>query len=154
LLRHRKVIGIFWIVVAAVGIALVGPIAGRLSSSESLPGLPSYQAGLAILHTYGNGGDDTPIVAVVTLPGTEKADTPTGRAAVGATFAAHIRTTAAVRVMFAAIIRMFTTSIGMFAAVVWMSVRDSRAAAAISSMTPTKVATTLPVAPRSRVIVW
>jgi RND superfamily putative drug exporter len=88
LLRHRKAIGIFWLVVAVVGIALVGPIAGRLSSSESLPGLPSYQAGLAILHTYGNGGDNTPIVAVVTLPRRERADSPSGRVAMGATFAA------------------------------------------------------------------
>ena len=74
LLRHRKVVGLFWLVVAVVGIALVGPIAGRLTSSEALPGLPSYQAGLAIMHTYGNGGDNTPIVAVVTLPGTERVD--------------------------------------------------------------------------------
>ena len=81
LLRHRKVVGLFWLVVAVVGIALVGPIAGRLTSSEALPGLPSYQAGLAIMHTYGNGGDNTPIVAVVTLPGTERVDSPAGRAA-------------------------------------------------------------------------
>ena len=79
--RHRKVVGLFWLVVAVVGIALVGPIAGRLTSSEALPGLPSYQAGLAIMHTYGNGGNNTPIVAVVTLPGTERVDSPAGRAA-------------------------------------------------------------------------
>ena len=70
LLRHRKVVGLLWMVVAVVGIALVGPIAGRLTSSGALPGLPSYQAGLAIMHTYGNGGNNTPIVAVATLPGT------------------------------------------------------------------------------------
>ncbi len=81
LLRHRKVVGLFWLVVAVVGIALVGPIAGRLTSSEALPGLPSYQAGLAITHIYGNGGDNTPIVSVVTLPGTERVDSPAGRAA-------------------------------------------------------------------------
>ena len=80
-------VGLFWLVVAVVGIALVGPIAGRLTSSEALPGLPSYQAGLAIMHTYGNGGDNTPIVAVVTLPGTERVDSPAGRAAIDATFA-------------------------------------------------------------------
>jgi len=73
---------------AVVGIALVGPIAGRLTSSGALPGLPSYQAGLAIMHTYGNGGDSTPIVAVVSLPGAERVDSPLGRAEIGATFAA------------------------------------------------------------------
>jgi RND superfamily putative drug exporter len=87
LLRHRKTVGLLWMVVAVVGIALVGPIAGRLTSSGALPGLPSYQAGLAIMHTYGNGGNNTPIVAVATLPGTERVDTPAGRAAIAATFA-------------------------------------------------------------------
>jgi len=86
LLRHRKVVGLFWLVVAAVGITLVGPIAGRLTSSEALPGLPSYQASLAIMHTYGNGGDNTPIVVVVTMPGTERVDSPVGRAALSAMF--------------------------------------------------------------------
>jgi putative drug exporter of the RND superfamily len=86
LLRHRKVVGLFWLVVVVVGIALVGPIAGRLTSSEALPGLPSYQAGLAIMHTYGNGGDNAPTVAVVTLPGTERVDSPVGRAALSTTF--------------------------------------------------------------------
>jgi RND superfamily putative drug exporter len=80
-------VGLFWLVVAVVGIALVGPIADRLTSSEALPGLPSYQAGLAIMHTYGNGGDNTPIIALVTLPGTERVDSPAGRASIGATFA-------------------------------------------------------------------
>jgi RND superfamily putative drug exporter len=80
------VVALSWLVVAVVGIALVGPIADRLTSSEVLTGLPSYQAGLAIMHTYGNGGDNTPIVAVITLPGTERVDSPTGRAALSATF--------------------------------------------------------------------
>ena len=47
---------------------------------QALPGLPSYQAGLAIMHTYGNGGDNTPTVAVVTLPATDRVDSPAGRA--------------------------------------------------------------------------
>ena len=87
LLRHRRMVGLLWVIVAVVGITLVGPISGRLTSSEALPGLPSYQAGLAILQTYGNGGNNTPIVTVVTLPGTERVDSPAGRAALGATFA-------------------------------------------------------------------
>jgi putative drug exporter of the RND superfamily len=88
LLAHRKMVGLFWLAVAVVGIALVGPIAGRLTSSEALPGLPSYQAGLAITHIYGNGGDNTPVIAVVTLPGAELVDSPAGRVALRATFAA------------------------------------------------------------------
>jgi putative drug exporter of the RND superfamily len=77
-LRHRKLVGLAWLALALVGVALVGPIAGRLTSSETLPGLPSYEAGLAILRTYGTGGNNTPVAVVVTLPPAERADTPAG----------------------------------------------------------------------------
>lgn len=68
LLRHRKAVGLFWLAVAIVGLALVGSITSGFTSSETLPGLPSYDAGLAIEHLYGNGGNNSPTVAVVTLP--------------------------------------------------------------------------------------
>jgi RND superfamily putative drug exporter len=80
-------VGFFWLVVAMVGITLVGSITGRLTSSTTFPGLPSYQAGLAIVHTYGNGGNSSPTVVVVTLPGTQRVDTPAGANEVAATFA-------------------------------------------------------------------
>jgi putative drug exporter of the RND superfamily len=86
LLRRRKMVGLFWLAVAIAGIALVGPIAGRLTSSTTFPGLPSYQAGLAIMHTYDNGGNNSPIVVVVTLPADERAESARGRAALDATF--------------------------------------------------------------------
>jgi RND superfamily putative drug exporter len=72
--------------VAVAGIALVGSITGRLTSSTTFPGLPSYQAGLAIMHTYGNGGNNSPTVVIVTLPGTQRVDTPVGASKVAATF--------------------------------------------------------------------
>ena len=73
--------------VAIAGVVLVGPIAGRLSSSTTFPGLPSYEAGLAIVHNYGNGGNNNPMVAVVTLPRGQQAESPAGLAKVSATFA-------------------------------------------------------------------
>jgi len=78
LLRHRKVVGLFWLTVAVVGIALVGPIAGRLTSTTAFPGLPSYEAGLAITRTYDNGGNTSPTVVVVTLPADERAASARG----------------------------------------------------------------------------
>jgi RND superfamily putative drug exporter len=87
LLRHRKIVGLFWLAVAVVGIALVGPIAGRLTSTTTFPGLPSYEAGLAVMHTYDNGGNISPTVVVVTLPANERAESARGRAALQATFA-------------------------------------------------------------------
>jgi putative drug exporter of the RND superfamily len=88
LLHHRKLVGLLWLAVAISGIALAGPISGRLSSTQDFPGLPSYQAGLAIVHAYGNGGNNSPTVAVVTLPSGERVETPAGSAKAAATFAA------------------------------------------------------------------
>jgi RND superfamily putative drug exporter len=80
-------VGLSWLIVGVVGIALVGSITGRLTSSTTFPGLPSYQAGLAIMHTYGNGGDNSPTVVVVTLPGNQRVDSPAGTSEVAASFA-------------------------------------------------------------------
>lgn len=88
LIRHRKRVVLLWLAVAIVGVALVGPIAGRLSSSTTFPGLPSFEAGLAIVHSYGNGGNNSPTVAVVTLPHGQQVDSPAGVAKVSETFAA------------------------------------------------------------------
>ena len=87
LLRHRKMVGLLWLTVVVAGIALIGPITGRLTSSTTFPGLPSYQAGLAIMHAYDNGGNNSPTVVVVTLPTDERAESSAGRAALDATFA-------------------------------------------------------------------
>jgi putative drug exporter of the RND superfamily len=88
LLRRRKIVGLIWFALALVGVALVGPIAGRFTSTTTLPGLPSYQAGLAIVRAYDNGGNNSPTVAVVTLPANQRVDTAAGTDAVAATFAA------------------------------------------------------------------
>ncbi len=86
LIRHRKIVALFWLAVVVVGIALIGPIAGRLTSTTSFPGLASYQAGLAITHAYGNGGNVSPTVVVVSLPPGERAQSARGRAALESTF--------------------------------------------------------------------
>ncbi len=49
--------------------------------------MPSYQAGLAITNAYGNGGNVSPTVVVVTLPASEPAQSASGRVALDATFA-------------------------------------------------------------------
>jgi RND superfamily putative drug exporter len=77
-----------WLAIALTGIALVSSIGGRLTSSTSFPGLPSYDAGLAIVHAYGNGGNNIPSIAVVTLPTGQRVDSPSGAREVAATFGA------------------------------------------------------------------
>jgi putative drug exporter of the RND superfamily len=78
--RHRRAVLVFWFLVAIVGVAMVGNITSRLSSSETLPGLPSYAASQKILQIYGTGGDNAPVVMVLELPTGQSAETPTGRA--------------------------------------------------------------------------
>lgn len=88
LLRHRKFVGLLWLAIGITGLALVGSVGGRLTSSATYPGLSSYQAGLVIDHTYGNGGNISPSVVIVTLPHGQRVVSPIGSREVATTFAA------------------------------------------------------------------
>ena len=83
--RHRRAVLAFWFVVALAGLALVGDVTSRLSSTESLPGLPSYATSQRVMQLYGNGGDNAPVVIVVSLP--SKVASPAGRAELAAALA-------------------------------------------------------------------
>ena len=96
--RHRRAVLVFWFLVAIVGVAMVGNITSRLSSSNSLPGLPSYAASQKILHIYGTGGDNPPVVMVLELPSGQSAETPAGRAEI-ATALAPLTNNKALRVV-------------------------------------------------------
>jgi len=85
--RHRRAVLVFWFLVAITGVAMVGNITSRLSSSNSLPGLPSYAASQEILHIYGTGGDNPPVVMVLELPAGQRAETPAGLAEINAALA-------------------------------------------------------------------
>lgn len=88
MLRHRRVVGLAWLVVGLVGVALVGQATARLTPATTYPGLASYEAGVAIAHTYGNGGNDAPTVVVVSLPHGESVTSTTGAAALSRTWSA------------------------------------------------------------------
>ncbi len=85
--RHRRAVLVFWFLVAIAGVAMVGNITSSLSSSNSLPGLPSYAASQEILHIYGTGGDNAPTVMVLELPSGQRAETTAGRAEINAALA-------------------------------------------------------------------
>jgi hypothetical protein len=87
ILRHRRAVGLTWLAVGLVGVVLLGSATSRLTPATSYPGLPSYEAGLAIAHAYGNGGNDTPVVVSVHLPAGERATSGAGAAALSATWA-------------------------------------------------------------------
>jgi RND superfamily putative drug exporter len=87
-LRHKRVVALFWLVVLVAGGAASARLASRLSAQFPLPGTVSYQANQQILRLYGNGGSGYPEVAVVRLPPGQAAASPAGRRAQARAFAA------------------------------------------------------------------
>ena len=76
LLRHKLVVVAAWLVVLVAGVAAAGVVPGRLSQEFSFPGEEGYEANVAILEAYGNGGPGNPLVPVVTLPAGTTVDSP------------------------------------------------------------------------------
>ena len=73
--RHRRLVLVFWAVVFLAGGMAAGKVSGRLKVDFSLPGQPGYETGLKILHTYGNGGESDPSILVVTVPAGQRVAT-------------------------------------------------------------------------------
>jgi RND superfamily putative drug exporter len=67
-LRHRRVVVVFWLVLFVAGGMSASKVSKRLTFDFSLPGQPGYETAAKILHTYGNGGDQTPDILVVSAP--------------------------------------------------------------------------------------
>lgn len=82
-LRHRRAVTMFWLLVTVVGIASVGSATGALSDQFSVPGREGYETNAAITRTFGNGGDSAPLVAVVTLPRGTSVDSSTVKHQIG-----------------------------------------------------------------------
>ncbi|MGA8724084.1 MAG: MMPL family transporter [Acidimicrobiales bacterium] len=67
-LRHRRTVIVAWLVLLLAGGMASGQVSKRLSYDFSLPGQPGYETATQIIHTYGNGGDSPPSIAVVSAP--------------------------------------------------------------------------------------
>lgn len=65
-LRHRALVAIAWVLVAATGGALAPTTVDRLSYEFSLPGQPAFETNEDIVETFGGGGLTDPLVVVVT----------------------------------------------------------------------------------------
>ena len=88
-LGHKRLVALFWLTVTAAGLAASLALPSHLSQRFTLPGQPAYQANLAILRSYGNGGSTLPLVAVVIPPAAPggSLDTPAARRALRHAFA-------------------------------------------------------------------
>src|SRR4051794_1446981 len=67
-LRHRRLVGLTWLVVVIAGIALVQKTNDRLVIDFSLPGQPGTQTANQIDNDFHAGGKTAPYVITVTLP--------------------------------------------------------------------------------------
>ncbi len=90
-LRHKLLIGVFWVVVLLAGGATASKVSSRLSQQFSMPGTRSYAADQAILRAYGNGAGALPMAPVITLPAGTTVDSPGVKAALGKGFGAVAR---------------------------------------------------------------
>lgn len=68
MLRHKLVVVLVWLAVAVAGVFATVALGDRLTEDFAQPGQPGYEANQAIHRLYGTGGDDPPLVVVVTLP--------------------------------------------------------------------------------------
>ena len=83
---HRWLVIIAWILLLGVGGLLAAKSASRLSFTFDLPGQPAYEANTAITRTFGSGGDNPPLVAVVRLPAGTTVRSPGARRQLQAVF--------------------------------------------------------------------
>ena len=67
-LRHRRLVMVFWLLMFVVGIGAASQVTDRLTVDFSLPGQPGYETEKQLLDTFGNGGSNPPSIAVVTVP--------------------------------------------------------------------------------------
>ncbi len=76
-LRHKRIVAGFWILVTIVGIATVSQATKAFSNEFSVPGREGYETNVAIGRIYHQGGQNAPILAVVTLPAGTPVSSPT-----------------------------------------------------------------------------
>lgn len=66
--RHRRLVLVFWLVMFVAGGVAAGRVTNRLAANFSLPGQPGYETALKIQHVYGSAGDGEDGILVVTVP--------------------------------------------------------------------------------------
>src|SRR3954469_2287519 len=67
-LRHRRLVGVFWVLVVIAGVALTQRTNDRLVIDFSLPGQPGTDTANQIDREFHAGGKTAPYLISVTLP--------------------------------------------------------------------------------------
>src|SRR6266568_1104248 len=96
-LRHKALVTLFWVVVAAVGVMTISGTTHRMTNDFAMPG-QAFKVNNQIASQYGNGGSQAPYVPVITVPAGQKVTDPATAAATGRAFAALARAIPGVRI--------------------------------------------------------
>jgi RND superfamily putative drug exporter len=90
-LRHRRLVVLVWIVLAAAGVATLSSTTGKMTHTFATPGTPGYTANDRMMRRFGIDGHEQPTIAVLHLPPGQSMRTAAGRVAAARTFAAAPR---------------------------------------------------------------
>jgi RND superfamily putative drug exporter len=85
-LRHKLVVALLWLAIAAAGVMTISGTTHRMTNSFAMPG-QAFRVDNQIARTYGNGGSQTPYVAVLSAPPGDKIATPAIATTTGQVFA-------------------------------------------------------------------
>ena len=96
-LRHKALVALLWLVVAAAGVLTIGGTTHRMTNNFSMPG-QAYRVNNEIAAQYGNGGSQTPYVAVLTVAPGQKVTDPAVAAETGRVFGAIAQSARSVRI--------------------------------------------------------
>jgi RND superfamily putative drug exporter len=96
-LRHKALVTLFWVVVAAVGVMTISGTTHRMTNDFAMPG-QAFKVNNQIASQYGNGGSQAPYLPVITVPAGQKVTDPATAAATGRAFAAVARAIPGVRI--------------------------------------------------------
>jgi len=74
-LRHKALVTLFWVVVAAVGVMTISGTTHRMTNDFSMPG-QAFKVDNQIASQYGNGGAQAPYLPVITVPAGQRVTDP------------------------------------------------------------------------------
>ncbi|MHB8234325.1 MAG: MMPL family transporter [Solirubrobacteraceae bacterium] len=76
-LAHKRIVVVFWVLLTIVGVASAGPASKALKQKFSVPGKEGWVTNEQIARDFhGTGGNNSPLLPVVTLPAGQSVDSP------------------------------------------------------------------------------
>jgi putative drug exporter of the RND superfamily len=97
ILRHKRLVALGWLAMVVAGVFTIGGTVHRMTNDFSLPG-QSFRVDNQIAAQYGNGGSQSPYVAVLTAAPGERVTDPAVAAQAGRAFDAIRRVVPDVRI--------------------------------------------------------